>query len=159
MITNEQKKFMKRAIELAENNIKTMEGGPFGALVVKDGKIIAEASNQVLVKNDPTAHAEVVAIRKACKILNTYQLDGCEIYASCEPCPMCFGAIYWARPDGYFYAANRHDAANANFDDSIIYDELELGEDQRKIPTKQIMQTEAQQAFTKWKTSTNKIPY
>ncbi|MCF8302586.1 MAG: nucleoside deaminase [Bacteroidales bacterium] len=158
-MSEEQKKFMSRAIELAANNVEKMNGGPFGAVVVKDGKIIAEAGNRVLSDNDPTAHAEIVAIRKACEVLGTYQLENCEIYASCEPCPMCLGAIYWARPGKYYYAATRDDAADAGFDDSYIYKELPRQPHERSIKGIQIMQEEARDAFKRWKNSVKEIPY
>lgn len=145
-----EKKFMLRAIELAKSNIKLQYGGPFGAVVVKDGEIIGEGSNAVVYGNDPTAHAEVVAIRAACKHLSAFQLEGCEIYSSCEPCPMCLGAIYWARPDKLYYAATRMHAADADFDDSFIYDEVSLPIKDRKIPTIQFMQDEAEAVFKEW---------
>lgn len=145
-----QKKFMLRAIELAKSNIESQNGGPFGAVIVKNGEIIGEGANGVVCRNDPTAHAEVVAIREACKYLNSFQLEGCEIYSSCEPCPMCLGAIYWARPDKLYYAATRDHAAEADFDDSFIYDEVSLPIKERKIPTKQFMQDEAKAVFKEW---------
>src|SRR5690349_9812198 len=122
---DQRKKFMRAAIRLAERGMKK-NAGPFGCVIVKDGKIIARANNSVIHQNDPTAHAEVVAIRKACKKLKTFQLDGCEIYASCEPCPMCLGAIYWARPSHVFFSATKFDAANAGFDDAFIYHETDV---------------------------------
>ncbi|HEY9885779.1 MAG TPA: nucleoside deaminase, partial [Vampirovibrionales bacterium] len=127
MPDNQKNRFIKKAIEIANQNIEN-GGGPFGALVVKDGQVIAEGRNKVTNNNDPTAHAEVIAIRNACKVLNTFQLTGCEIYSSCEPCPMCFAAIYWARPKAVYYAATKYDAAQAGFDDEFIYKELELKE-------------------------------
>ena len=130
---------MLRAIELAERNAASVTGGPFGAVVVKDGKVIAEASNTVTVDNDPTAHAEVNAIRKACAALGTFDLSGCELYTSCEPCPMCLAACYWAHIDKVYYAADREDAAAAGFDDSDIYREVALPVDGRKIPFVHIM--------------------
>ena len=129
---------MREAIRLSVENVETKAGGPFGAVVVKDGKIIARGVNQVTATNDPTAHAEVVAIRNACKTLNTFQLDGCEIYTSCEPCPMCLGAIYWARPAKLFYANSKTDAAGINFDDQFIYEEIAKPIAQRKLFTQQI---------------------
>ncbi|HOS49133.1 MAG TPA: nucleoside deaminase, partial [Bacteroidia bacterium] len=128
------KDFMKAAILAASEGLKLGKGGPFGAVVVKDGKIIAVGSNHVTSTNDPTAHAEVMAIREACRVLGTYQLSDCEIYTSCEPCPMCMGAIYWARPKKVYYASTRHDAAAAGFDDSFIYDELNVDPKDRAIP-------------------------
>jgi tRNA(Arg) A34 adenosine deaminase TadA len=145
-----KKKFMLRAIELAKLNISTMHGGPFGAVIVKDGNIIGEGSNQVLNTNDPTAHAEIVAIRQATKHLNSFQLEGCEIYSSCEPCPMCLGAIYWARPSKLYFAASREDAAAANFDDSLIYKEVSLPIEKRSIPTEQLLKKESQAVFKEW---------
>jgi guanine deaminase len=149
-MNNEAKKFMSEAIRLASQNIKIKNGGPFGAVVVKDGKIIATGFNEVVHNNDPTAHAEILAIRKACEVLGTYQLTGCEIYSSCEPCPMCLGAIYWARPDKVYFAASRHDAGRAGFDDDYIYEELYLQPDQRMLPTEQIMQAEGSALFDRW---------
>lgn len=150
---------MAEAIRLAGSNIATGNGGPFGAVVVKDGKIIAGGSNQVTVNNDPTAHAEIVAIREACTVLNSFQLDDCEIYCSCEPCPMCLGAIYWARPKKIYYAAGRKDAAEAGFDDDFIYREISLNPADRTIEAEQFMQGEAVEVFRKWKESENKIEY
>lgn len=141
---------MKRAIELAHSNIDNQKGGPFGAVVVKDGKIIGEGSNAVVCGNDPTAHAEVVAIRAACKHLNSFQLEDCEVYSSCEPCPMCLGAIYWARPKKLYYAATREHAAKAEFDDSMIYKEVSLPINERQIPTEQLMESEAEAVFNEW---------
>ncbi|MEI6747884.1 MAG: nucleoside deaminase [Bacteroidales bacterium] len=154
-----EEEFMKEAIRLAEENIVTGNGGPFGAVIVKDGKIIARGHNEVTSTNDPTAHAEVVAIRNACRSLGTFQLEGCEIYASCEPCPMCLGAIYWARPSKIYFAATREDAAKAGFDDSLIYTEITLDPIQRIIPCKQILHQEALHVFHSWIMNSNKIPY
>ena len=151
--------FMKEAIRLAVENVDTGNGGPFGAVIVKDGEIIATGVNRVTTSNDPTAHAEVVAIRNACKVLNTFQLNGCEIYCSCEPCPMCLGAIYWARPDKIFFACSRTDAAQINFDDEFIYQELNRPLVNRAIPTQQLMQEEGKVAFKRWMESENKITY
>jgi tRNA(Arg) A34 adenosine deaminase TadA len=144
------RKFMERAIELAGKGMASNSGGPFGAVVVKDGIIISEASNRVTSENDPTAHAEVLAIREACKKLGTYTLDGCTIYTSCEPCPMCLGAIYWARPAAVVYACDRSDAAGAGFDDRFIYDEISLDMGSRSIPFTQTMREEALPLFTEW---------
>lgn len=155
----ENKKHMLLAISKAEENIVTGEGGPFGAVVVRDGKIIAAAGNRVTSTNDPTAHAEVVAIREACKSLDTFDLSGCEIYASCEPCPMCLGAIMWARIDKLYYAADRVDAARAGFDDELFYTELALPADQRMMKPVQLLQKEANHVFDKWIEDGNKIPY
>jgi tRNA(Arg) A34 adenosine deaminase TadA len=152
------KKFMKKAIELSVNNVKK-GGGPFGAVIVKDGKVIATGVNKVTLKNDPTAHAEVNAIRKATALLKTYDLSGCEIYTSCEPCPMCFGAIYWAHIDRIYYGNTKADAKAIGFDDSFIYEELELKMDQRKKPAIQLMPDKAIRAFEAWDHKTDKIRY
>jgi tRNA(Arg) A34 adenosine deaminase TadA len=151
--------YMKMAIRLASLNVKSEKGGPFGAVVVKDGEVIASAMNEVTSTEDPTAHAEVVAIRKACKVLGNYQLEGCDIYTSCEPCPMCMGAIYWARPDSVYFAATRKDAAASGFDDDFIYEEIDLPPDQRKIPFINKMRDESLKAFNEWDTSELKIKY
>ncbi len=154
-----KKEFMLEAIEMSKKCLATGKGGPFGAVIVKDGIIVGRGSNMVTTNNDPTAHAEVVAIRDACKNLNTFQLDGCEIYTSCEPCPMCLGAIYWARPKKMYYAANKYDATDAGFDDSFIYKELELPYNERKIPAEQYDQQEAVKVFDAWKNLSNKVDY
>ncbi len=154
-----QKKFMREAIRLSLENVQSGNGGPFGTVIVKDGKIISRGVNEVTSSNDPTAHAEIVAIRNACKKLGTFQLNDCEIYCSCEPCPMCLGAIYWARPAKIYYANTKNDAADINFDDNFIYGELDLSISQRKLPTIQLLRDEAQVAFTKWRESTHKIEY
>lgn len=154
-----EEKFMKRAVELARKGMKAKQGGPFGCVIVKDGKIIAEGSNSVTSQNDPTAHAEVVAIRKACRELGTFQLTGCELYTSCEPCPMCLGAIYWARPDRVFYAATRSDAANAGFDDEFIYKELDLSPEKRKIPMISLGKELAKELFKEWTDKDDKVDY
>lgn len=150
---------MLEAIKKAEENIITGKGGPFGAVVVRDGKIISAVGNCVTSTNDPTAHAEVVAIREACKTLDTFDLSGCEIYASCEPCPMCLGAIMWARIDKLYYAANRIDASRAGFDDELFYTELALPIEKRSLKPIQLLQKEANIIFDKWVEETNKIPY
>lgn len=154
----DSKDFMRRAIELSINSVEK-GGGPFGAIIVKNGEIISEASNSVTTDNDPTAHAEVNAIRKAAKKLGTFNLEGCEIYTSCEPCPMCFGAIYWSRIDKIFFANDRNDAKNIGFDDSFIYDEIQKPIEDRKIKTIIILKDEALEAFKKWQTKTDKIEY
>jgi len=151
--------FMQRAIELAIENARAGRGGPFGAVVVKNGRIIAEGANSVTSMNDPTAHAEIVAIRNACRTLGTFQLTGCEIYASCEPCPMCLGAIYWARPARVFFGGTAADAAAAGFDDSFIYQQLPLPFGRRKIPMTPLMRDEAQAAFRAWQERSDKTPY
>ena len=156
---NDAAKFMKKAVRLSIANVEKGKGGPFGAVVVKDGKVIARGANNVTLTNDPTAHAEVVAIRKACKVLKTYQLTGCENYTSCEPCPMCLAAIYWARPDKIFYASTKEDAAAAGFDDKLIYEEIAKPISERKIFTQQLLRDEALEAFRKWETSPLKIEY
>lgn len=150
---------MREAIRLSIENVNFGNGGPFGAVIVKDNKIIARGVNKVTSDNDPTAHAEVVAIRNACKELGTFQLDGCEIYTSCEPCPMCLGAIYWARPDKMYYANTKQDAADIDFDDDFIYQELALPYTERKLVTIQLLRDEANEAFKLWKTSNDKIEY
>lgn len=154
-----QKKFMQRAIELAREGMDAGAGGPFGSVVVRDGEIIAEGYNGVTSNNDPTAHAEVTAIRKACQKLGTFQLEDCEIYTSCEPCPMCLGAIYWARPKAVYYACSREDAAAIDFDDQLIYDEIDAGIENRQIPFKQIQREEALGVFDAWQKKTDKIEY
>ena len=159
MCSTKQTEFMTEAIQLSIENVKSGKGGPFGAVIVKDGKIIAHGANSVTSTNDPTAHAEVVAIRNACKTLETFQLDGCEIYTSCEPCPMCLGAIYWARPDRMYFANTKKDAADINFDDQFIYEELELPYQNRKLETIQMMNEEALEAFKLWSENINKIEY
>ena len=154
-----EKKFMREAIRLAEEGMNSDSGGPFGAVVVKNGEIIARGFNRVTSDNDPTAHAEVIAIREACKKLGTFQLDDCEIYTSCEPCPMCLGAIYWARPRKVYYACTREDAALANFDDQFIYDELELKIDARKVPFENMIRDEGRHVFQKWVMKADKTEY
>ncbi len=156
---SKQEKFMREAIRLSIENVNYGNGGPFGAVIVKDNKIIARGVNKVTSDNDPTAHAEVVAIRNACKELGTFQLDGCEIYTSCEPCPMCLGAIYWARPDKMYYANTKQDAAEIDFDDDFIYQELALPYGERKLKTIQLLRDEAIEAFKLWKDSNDKIEY
>lgn len=151
--------FMARAVQLSLENVRTGRGGPFAALVVKDGRVISEGTNLVTTENDPTAHAEIIAIRRACVALSTFQLTGCEIYASCEPCPMCFGAIYWARLDRLFYACQAEDAARAGFDDSLIRTELSLPRQRRSIPTLQLMRDKGLAAFVAWQAKPDKIPY
>jgi guanine deaminase len=149
---------LQRAIDLAQKNA-SKKGGPFGAVVAKDGVIIAEGANQVTANNDPSAHAEIVAIREACEKLNSFQLTGCVVYASCEPCPMCMGAIYWARPDAVYYAATRHDAADAGFDDAFIYEDLTRTDDSRKIPFQKISELQSLKPFEVWDENNNKTRY
>ncbi len=152
-------KFMQRAIYLAQKGMYSNAGGPFGCVIVKDDEIIAEGYNRVTSKCDPTAHAEVVAIRKACKKLKAFQLDDCIMYTSCEPCPMCMGAIYWARPTKVFYACNREDAAQIHFDDQFIYDELKVDIGKRQIEFEQISQSESRVVFQQWRNKEDKTQY
>lgn len=150
--------FLRRAIELSLENVKR-GGGPFGAVITKDGKIISESCNQVTLINDPTAHAEIGAIREAARKLNNFDLSGCSIYVSCEPCPMCLGAIYWARIDKVFFANTRSDAEDIGFDDSLIYEEISRPMKERKIEFKQLLREEALEAFRAWEESENKVEY
>lgn len=154
-----EKGFMREAIKLSIDKMRAGIGGPFGAVVVKDGEIIARGFNKVTSSNDPTAHAEVVAIREACDKLGTFQLDDCEIYTSCEPCPMCLGAIYWARPKKVYFGNTKADAAAIDFDDQFIYDELEVSLDSRKLPMIPLLRDEANAAFVEWKEKTDKVEY
>ena len=154
----QEEMFMKEAIRMSQESIEN-GGGPFGAVIVKNGEIIAKTSNKVTQENDPTAHAEVTAIRSAAKKLNTFNLSGCEIYTSCEPCPMCFGAIYWARLDKLYFANTKADAKDIGFDDSFIYKEIELPIDKRSIPNIQIMRHEALMVFKEWEEKEDKIEY
>lgn len=158
-MTEYQQKFMRMAIALAKSGIEAGNGGPFGCVIVKDGSVIGQGSNMVLKTNDPTAHAEVVAIREACKNLNNFQLEGCEVYTSCEPCPMCLGAIFWARPEKVFYACTKEDAANAGFDDDFIYKEIEVDPSKRKIPMIPLLREESLKAFEIWKEKEDKKVY
>ncbi len=150
---------MARAIELAIGNVQSGRGGPFAALVVKDGRIIAEGANSVTASNDPTAHAEVVAIRAACTALGTFQLDGCDLYTTCEPCPMCLGAIYWARPARVYFASTAADAAAAGFDDAFIYQQLALPLADRKIPFLTMMREESRACFQAWLEKSDRVEY
>tara|TARA_B100000683_G_scaffold153813_1_gene148691 strand:+ start:2097 stop:2573 length:477 start_codon:yes stop_codon:yes gene_type:complete len=157
---NEAKKeFMDAAIQMAIEGVRSGQGGPFGAVVVKDGVIVGRGNNRVTSTNDPTAHAEVVAIRDACNNLGTFQLEGCEIYTSCEPCPMCLGAIYWARPSKLYYGCNKHDAAEINFDDDFIYREIAIDNEKRKIPFIPYMRDEALASFKAWTDKDDRIAY
>ncbi len=153
-----KQKWMSRAIELSKMNIEK-GGGPFGAVIVKDGKIVGEGANRVTASNDPTAHAEVEAIRHACQNLGTFELKDCEIYTSCEPCPMCLSAIYWAHIGAIYYGNTKRDAAQINFDDDFIYQEIAKGVPQRKIPMQQMSHAEALKAFEIWDKKTDKIAY
>ncbi len=154
-----EEKFMQEAIALSLHGINENHGGPFGCIIVKADTIVGRGNNKVTSTNDPTAHAEVVAIRDACKNLNTFQLEDCEIYSSCEPCPMCLGAIYWARPKKIFFANNRQDAANIGFDDSMIYDEMSAKIEDRKIPIISLGREEALKVFTEWMKKEDKTIY
>ena len=159
MSIDQQKKFMREAIRLSMENVQSGNGGPFGTIIVKNGKIIATGVNEVTKSNDPTAHAEMIAIRNACEKLNSFQLDGCDIYCSCEPCPMCLGAIYWARPKSIYFANSKKDAAEINFDDNFIYQEIKLPIHERKLTITQLLRDEAQSVFLQWQESENKIEY
>jgi tRNA(Arg) A34 adenosine deaminase TadA len=151
--------FMRRAIELAANGVESDAGGPFGCVVAKDGLIVGEGCNEVTSTNDPTAHAEIVAIRAACRELGSFQLEGCTVYASCEPCPMCLGAIYWARPAAVYFAGTREDAAAAGFDDKLFYDEIERPNDERRLRLVGLLREEAQAVFEMWNAKPDKIEY
>lgn len=153
-----KKEFMLAAIAMAEQGLDK-EGGPFGAVIVKDGVLVAKGHNRVTINNDPTAHAEVEVIREACKNLNTFDLSGCEIYTSCEPCPMCLAAIYWARIDKIYYGCTKEDAKDIDFDDSFIYDEISKDIDQRTIPAVQFLHDEAIKTFKRWEEKEDKIKY
>lgn len=159
MEMQEHEKFMRMAIELSEYNVKQSAGGPFGAVIVKDGMVVARSANKVVLQNDPTAHAEISAIRLACQELGTHDLQGCVIYTSCEPCPMCLGAIYWAHIDAVYYGNTKADAAAIGFDDHFIYQELELPIHKRKLQIIQLLSTEALPAFNLWKISVSKTDY
>jgi guanine deaminase len=154
-----EEKFMKEAIALSDLGVQNNEGGPFGCVVVKNDVIIGRGNNKVTSTNDPTAHAEIVAIRDACKNLKAFQLEGCEIYTSCEPCPMCLGAIYWARPEVIYYANTRADAADIGFDDSMIYDEINTHINKRKIPVVNLGREDAQKIFVEWINKKDKTAY
>jgi guanine deaminase len=156
---NNRELWMREAIQLALDNMRAGGGGPFGAVIVRGGEVIARGSNRVTTANDPTAHAEVVAIREACRVLQTFHLEGCEIYSSCEPCPMCLAAVYWARLDGLFFAGARGDAADAGFDDEFLYRELAVALPERRIATGQLLRNEALSVFNEWKAKPDKIMY
>ncbi len=151
--------FMRRAISLGMKNVRTSAGGPFAAVIVKEGRVVAEGVNRVTATNDPTAHAEVVVIREACRKLGDFQLAGCDLYTTCEPCPMCLGAIYWARPARVFYACVAADAAAAGFDDAFIYEELNRIHGERRMPMQQLLREEALAIFSLWKQQEKKTPY
>lgn len=150
---------MREAIALSKRNVEDQTGGPFGAVIVKNGKIIAKSANMVTVNNDPTAHAEVSAIRLACEKLQTFTLEGCAIYTSCEPCPMCLGAIYWARLEKIYYANTKNNAADFGFDDAFIYKELDLQPENRKLKAEQLLNSEALEAFKMWEVCEGKKKY
>jgi guanine deaminase len=150
--------FLQQAIEMAVENVRR-GGGPFGALVVKEGVVIATGANQVTRTNDPTAHAEIVAIREACRVLGDFQLSGCDVYSSCEPCPMCLGALYWARPAHIFFAATHEEAAAAGFDDSFIYREIQVPVSERSIPTIHVSDMQATHPFKEWAGKSDKTAY
>ena len=152
-------KFMQEAIRLSKHGMENNQGGPFGCVIVKDGEIIGRGNNKVSSTNDPTAHAEVVAIRDACANIGSFQLDDCIVYTSCEPCPMCLGAIYWARPKKIYFACSREDAANIDFDDDFIYKEINIPVGDRSIPSEQIAQTEAVEVFKEWKEKVDRVEY
>ncbi|AEV31266.1 cytosine/adenosine deaminase [Owenweeksia hongkongensis DSM 17368] len=151
--------YIRLAIEFSQKGMDSGSGGPFGCVIVKDGEVIGHGYNQVTTTNDPTAHAEIVAIRNACKAIDSFQLEGCVVYTSCEPCPMCLGAIYWARPDRLVYACSRQDAAAIGFDDDFIYQEIPLQSSERKIKTEQLLQEEGVKVMELWKTKKDKIDY
>ncbi len=159
MATEPNSEFLRRAIELATQNVTSGTGGPFAAVVVRDGKIVGEGTNTVTTGNDPTAHGEVNAIRAACKALGTFTLVGCELYTSCEPCPMCLAASYWARLDAIYYGASAADAAKAGFDDAFLYAELRKDAQERTLPATQLLGEEAWASFAAWIASENKTPY
>ena len=154
-----EEKFMKEAIKLAREGMEKNEGGPFGCIIVKGDTIIGRGNNRVTSTNDPTAHAEIIAIREACKNRGSFQLEGCEVYTSCEPCPMCLGAIYWARPSLVYFASTREDAAITGFDDSLIYQEIKAELKDRKIPLININRVEANTIFKEWSDKQNRIDY
>lgn len=154
-----EKKFLQRAIQLSREGMQRGKGGPFGCVIVKDGEIVGEGCNEVLTKNDPTAHAEIVAIRNACKHLNSFQLTDCDVYTSCEPCPMCMGAIYWARPRRVIFANTKEDAAAVNFDDQFIYEQIEKLPQDRGIPFLHVADDEALAVFIEWKNNEERQEY
>ena len=154
-----REEFLVLAFEVAVQGVESGAGGPFGAVVVRGDDVLASAHNQVVATNDPTAHAEIGAIRAACGVLNSFQLDDCELYASCEPCPMCLGAIYWARPRAVFFSATRDDAARAGFDDAFVYDEIDLPPDARTLPMRRVAHPEAAAPFAAWAAKSDRIEY
>ena len=158
-MNNDHEAFMRRAIELARQGVENNRGGPFGCVIVKDGEVVGEGCNQVTSANDPTAHAEITAIRDACRKLNSFQLTDCSVYTSCEPCPMCLGAIYWARPAAVYFAGTREDAAAAGFDDELFYDEIDRPNDERQLRLQPMLRDEAQQVFEQWVEKADKVEY
>ena len=154
-----REEFLVMAFEVALQGVESGEGGPFGAVVVRDDEVLASAHNQVVGTNDPTAHAEIGAIRAACATLGSFQLDGCDLYASCEPCPMCLGAIYWARPRAVFYSATRQDAAQAGFDDAYVYEEIALPPEARTLPMQRVEHPEAGAPFAAWAAKPDRVEY
>jgi guanine deaminase len=154
-----REEFLVMAFEIALQGVESGAGGPFGAVVVRGDDVLASAHNQVVATNDPTAHAEIGAIRAACAALGSFQLDGCELYASCEPCPMCLGAIYWARPRAVFFSATREDAAQAGFDDAFVYEELALPREARTLPMRRVEHAEAAAPFAAWAAKSDKVEY
>jgi guanine deaminase len=154
-----EKAFMQQAIAQAIENVRSRRGGPFAAMVVKDGRVLASGANQVISTNDPTAHAEIIAIRGACAELGSFQLDGCDLYTTCEPCPMCLGAIYWARPARVFFAATAADAAAAGFDDAFIYRQISVPLAERSVPFLPLLREEAQACFRAWQEQPDRVPY
>jgi guanine deaminase len=158
MEDNKKEYYMQLAIDLSDESVKK-GGGPFGAVIVKDGEIVAKSHNQVTLNNDPTAHAEVMAIREACQKLGTFDLSGCELYASCEPCPMCLSSMYWAHIDKYYYANQKEDAKAIDFDDQFIYDEIAKAPEYRSMPRVQMLRDKALKVFKKWEEKTDKTEY
>jgi tRNA(Arg) A34 adenosine deaminase TadA len=154
-----QPEFMQQAIRLATENVRSGRGGPFGTVIVRDGQVIASGTNQVTATNDPTAHAEVVAIRSACATLGQFQLEGCDVYTSCEPCPMCLAALYWARCRAIYYGNSAEDAAKVGFDDSFLYDEVKKPLDLRAIPIQRMLADQAWESFAAWESSPIKVSY
>ena len=154
-----REEFLRLAFEVAVQGVQSGAGGPFGAVIVRGDEVLSRAHNQVVSTNDPTAHAEIGAIRAACAVLNSFQLDDCELYASCEPCPMCLGAIYWARPRAVFFSATRDDAAAAGFDDAFVYDELALPPGARTLPMQRVQLAEAAAPFAAWAARTDRVEY
>jgi guanine deaminase len=158
-MTEPREEFLRLTFEIALVGVESGAGGPFGAVIVRDDEVLAKAHNQVIATNDPTAHAEIGAIRAACAALASFQLDGCDLYASCEPCPMCLGAIYWARPRAVFFSATREDAAEAGFDDAFVYDELVLPPGARALPMRRVVHPDAGAPFVAWAAKPDRVEY